>query len=303
MLTDLKYALRMLVKTPMFAVIAIFTLALGIGANSAIFSVVDTVLLRPLPFKDPDQIVMAWARYVNDSGGRGVHSFPDYVDLRDQSQSFSGMAAYTRTASTLSLTDDAQYLEGNAITPEIFDVLGVPPLLGRGFTQEDAKDQGERVVVLTYPLWKRAFGGDPKIVGQQITLSARGYTVIGVMPPGWKFPIEDEHIDYVIPLQYLTPAALTNRGAHFLSVVGRLKPGISMRQAQAELSAIAGRLSKQYPDTNMNFTSMDVVTLHADVVGDVRPALIILLGAVVLVLLIACANVANLLLARRVAQP
>lgn len=298
MLTDLKYALRMLVKTPMFAVIAIFTLALGIGANSAIFSVVDTVLLRPLPFKDPDHIVMVWARYVSDSEGRGVHSFPDYVDLRDQSQSFSGMAAYTRTAGTLSLTDDAQYLEGNAITPEIFDVLGVPPLLGRGFTQEDAKDQGERVVVLTYPLWKRAFGGDPKIIGQQITLSARGHTVIGVMPPGWKFPIEDEHIDYVIPLRYITPAALINRGAHFLSVVGRLKSGISMRQAQAELSAIAGRLSKQYPDTNMNFTSMDVVTLHADVVGDVRPALIILLGAVVLVLLIACANVANLLLAR-----
>src|SRR5664279_781918 len=203
MLTDLKYALRMLAKTPMFAIIAVLTLALGIGANSAIFSVVNTVLLQPLPFKNPDRIVMAWARYVNDSAGRGVHSFPDYADLRDQSQSFSGMAAYTRTACTLSLTDDAQYLEGNAITPEIFDVLGVPPLLGRGFTQEDAKDQGERVVVLAYPLWKRAFGGDPKIVGQQIMLSARGYTVIGVMPPGWKFPIEDEHIDYVIPLQYM----------------------------------------------------------------------------------------------------
>ena len=118
------------------------------------------------------------------------------------------------------------------------------------------------------------------------------------MPPGWKFPIEDEHIDYVIPLQYLVASALTNRGSHFLSVVGRLKPGVQIRQAEAELSAIAGRLSKQYPDTNMNFTSMAVVTLHSDVVGDVRPALIILLGAVALVLLIACANVANLLLAR-----
>jgi putative ABC transport system permease protein len=298
MITDLKYALRMLAKTPMFAIIAVLTLALGIGANSAIFSVVNTVLLQPLPFKDPDRIVMAWARYVNDSAGRGVHSFPDYADLRDQNRSFSGMAAYTRTACTLSLTDDAQYLEGNAITPEIFDVLGVPPLLGRGFTQEDAKDQGERVVVLTYPLWKRAFGGDPKIVGQQITLSGRGYTVIGVMPPGWKFPIEDEHIDYVIPLQYMVASALTNRGSHFLSVVGRLKPGVQIRQAEAELSAIAGRLSKQYPDTNTNFTSMAVVTLHSDVVGDVRPALFILLGAVALVLLIACANVANLLLAR-----
>jgi len=298
MLTDLKYALRMLAKTPMFAIIAILTLALGIGANSAIFSVVDTVLLRPLPFKDPERIVMAWSRYVNDNEGRGVHSFPDYEDLRDQSQSFSGMAAYTRTAGTLAQAEDAQALEGVAITPEIFDVLGVPPLLGRGFNQEEAKDQGARVVVLTYPLWQRAFGGDQKILGQQVTLSGRSHTVIGVMPPGWKFPVEDEHIDYVVPLQYLTASALTNRGSHFLSVVGRLKPGVRVQQAEAELSAIAGRLSKQYPDTNMNFTSMNVVTLHSDVVGDVRPALIILLGAVVLVLLIACANVANLLLAR-----
>jgi putative ABC transport system permease protein len=298
MLTDLKYALRMLAKTPGFAVIAVLTLALGIGANSAIFSVVDTVLLRPLPFKDPDRVVMAWSRYVNDTERRGVHSFPDYTDLRDQSQSFSGMAAYTRTAGTLAQAEDAQALEGVAITPEIFDVLGVPPLLGRGFNQDEAKDQGARVVVLTYPLWQRAFGGDRKILGQQITLSGRSHTVIGVMPQGWKFPIEDEHIDYVVPLQYLTASALKNRGSHFLSVVGRLKPGVPIQQAEAELSAIAGRLSKQYPDTNMNFTSMSVVTLHSDVVGDVRPALVILLGAVVLVLLIACANVANLLLAR-----
>jgi putative ABC transport system permease protein len=298
MLTDLKYALRMLTKTPMFAIIAVLTLALGIGANSAIFSVVDTVLLRPLPFKDPERIVMAWARYVNDSEGRGVHSFPDYTDLRDQNQSFSGMAAFTRTAGTLAQAEDAQALEGVAITPEIFDVLGVPPLLGRGFNQEEAKDQGARVVVLTYPLWQGAFGGDQKILGQQITLSGRSHTVIGVMPSGWKFPIEDERIDYVVPLQYLVASALNNRGSHFLSVAGRLKPGVQIPQAEAELSAIAGRLSKQYPDTNMNFTSMSVVTLHSDVVGNVRPALIILLGAVVLVLLIACANVANLLLAR-----
>ncbi|HWL93720.1 MAG TPA: ABC transporter permease, partial [Phycisphaerae bacterium] len=135
-------------------------------------------------------------------------------------------------------------------------------------------------------------------LGQQITISARTHTVIGVMPPGWKFPIEDEHIEYVVPLQYLVPTALTNRGSHFLSVVGRLKPGAQINQAEAELSAIAGRLSKQYPDTNLNFTGVAVVTLHNDVVGNVRPALMVMLGAVALVLLIACANVANLLLAR-----
>ncbi|MEY2563628.1 MAG: hypothetical protein QOH88_1821 [Verrucomicrobiota bacterium] len=300
MLIDLKYAFRMLVKTPAFAIIAVLTLALGIGANTAIFSVVDTVLLRPLPFKDPDQIAMVWGRYANDSGSvRGnVHSFPDYVDLRDQSQSFSSMAAYTRTGGTLAQAEDAEALEGVAITPEIFDVLGVPPLLGRGFTQEDAKNDANRVIVLNYPLWKRAFGGDPKIVGQQVMLSSRSYTVIGVMPPGWKFPIEDEHIDYALPLQYLTAATLNNRGSHFLSVVGRLKTGVSTRQAEAELTPIAGRLSKQYPDTNLNFNGVAIVTLHADVVGEVRPALIIMLGAVALVLLIACANVANLLLAR-----
>ncbi|HSP44355.1 MAG TPA: ABC transporter permease, partial [Chthoniobacterales bacterium] len=300
MITDFKYAFRMLIKAPVFAVIAILTLALGIGANSAIFSVIDTVLLRPLPFKNPGEIVMIWGRYANDSGPvRGnVHSYPDYADLRGQSQSIGAMAAYTRTAGTLSYADDAKYLEGIAISPEVFEVLGVEPLLGRGFTREDAKNEADRVVVLSYPLWKSSFGGDPKIIGQQITLSARAHTVIGVMPPGWKFPVEDEHIDYALPIEYLGAQTLNNRGAHFLSVVGRLKPGLQIQKAEAELTSIASRLSKQYPDTNLNFTGVSVVTLHSDVVGEVRPALIVLLGAVALVLLIACANVANLLLAR-----
>jgi putative ABC transport system permease protein len=300
MLTDLKYALRMLVKSPVFAVIAILTLALGIGANSAIFSVIDTVLLRPLPFKNPDEIVMLWGRYANDSGPvhGNVHSYPDYLDLREQSQSIAAMAAYTRTAGTLTYAEDAKYLEGIAITPDVFEVLGVQPLLGRGFTREDAKNEADRVIVLTYPLWKSSFGGDPKIVGQQIMLSSRPHTVIGVMPPGWKFPVEDEHIEFAIPVEYLGAQTLGNRGAHFLGVVGRLKPAVPIQKAEAELTSIASRLSKQYPDTNMNFTGMAVVTLHSDVVGEVRPALIVLLGAVALVLLIACANVANLLLAR-----
>jgi len=300
MLTDLKFAFRMLIKAPGFSIIAILTLALGIGANSAIFSVIDTVLLRPLPFKNPDEIVMIWGRYVNDSGPvRGnVHSFPDFTDLRDQSQTISAMAAYTRTAGTLTYAEDARYLEGVAITPEVFGVLGVQPMLGRGFSQDDAKNEADRVVVLSYQLWRTAFGGDPNIVGQQISLSSRSHTVIGVMPPSWKFPVEDEHIDYALPLQYLGVQTLNNRGAHFLSVVGRLKPGVPIQKAEAELTSIASRLSKQYPDTNLNFAGCAVVTLHNDVVGEVRPALIVMLGAVALVLLIACANVANLLLAR-----
>ena len=300
MITNLKFAIRVLLKSPAFTIIAILTLALGIGANSAIFSVIDAVLLRPLPFKNPDEIVMIWGRYANDQGPvrSNVHSYPDFVDLRDQNQSIVAMAAYTRTAGAMTHAEDAKYLEGVAITPEIFDVLGVQPLLGRAFTKEDAKNEADRVVVITYPLWKSAFGGDPRIIGQQINISARPYTVIGVMPPEWKFPIEDEHIEYVLPLEYLGGRFLTNRGSHFLSVVGRLKPGVQIQRAEAELSGIASRLSKQYPDSNMNFTGCVVVTLHSDVVGEVRPALIVLIGAVAFVLLIACANVANLLLAR-----
>jgi putative ABC transport system permease protein len=180
----------------------------------------------------------------------------------------------------------------------VFDVLGIQPLLGRGFTKEDAKNEADRVVVLTYPLWKSAFGSDPKIIGEKITISARPHTVIGVMPPSWKFPVEDDHIEYALPLDYLGQQFLGNRGSHFLTVVGRLKPGVAIKTAEAELTAIASRLSQQYPDTNLNFTGTAVVTLHSDVVGEVRPALMVLLGAVALVLLIACANVANLLLAR-----
>src|SRR5436190_21891370 len=285
MLTELKYALRMLIKAPVFTGIAVLTLALGIGANSAIFSVLDTLLLRPLPFKNPEEIVMVWGRYANDNGSvhGNVHSFPDYVDLRDQAQGISAIAAYTRTAGTLTSTEDAKYLEGIAITPEVFDVLGVAPLLGRAFTKEDAKNEADRVVVLTYPFWKSAFAGDPKIIGQKVTLSARPHTVIGVMPPGWKFPVEDEHIEYALPLEYLGQQYLSNRGSHFLTVVGRLKPGVPIKTAEAELTAIASRLSKQYPDTNLNFTGTSVVKLHTDVVGDVRPALFVLLGVVALV--------------------
>jgi putative ABC transport system permease protein len=249
-----------------------------------------------LPFKDPNRIVAVWAKSTNSDSD--VVAYPDYVDLRDQNQSFSAMTCYTRTAGTLSRAEDSQYLEGVATTPEIFDVLGVPPLLGRGFTREEATEGGPRVVVLTHQLWQRAFGSDAKILGQDITLSGRPHTVVGIMPQGWKFPVEDERIDYVSPVGYLPTSALNNRGAQFLSVTARLKPGVSIAQAQAEASAIMARLSAQHPNTNMNRTAAIVRSLHADVTGNVRPALFILLGAVALVLLIACANVANLLLAR-----
>ncbi|MBA2534563.1 MAG: ABC transporter permease, partial [Rubrobacter sp.] len=305
MITDLKYALRMLVKAPAFTAIAVLTLALGIGANSAIFSVIDTVMLKPLPFSNPDRIVMVWGRYSQSSGGgdRNVHSFPDYADFRDQAQSFEALASYTRAGAVLMHSEESQQLEGVAINAEIFDTLGVAPFLGRGFTREEDKPGAPPVVVLTHSLWQRAFGGDPKIIGQQITMTARSYTVVGVLPAGWRFPVQSERIDYVMPLQFVLGASgLQNRGSHSLEVVGRLKPGVALQQAEAELNTITARLAQQYPDTNTNFSGVSVVPLHASITGDIRPALIILLGAVALVLLIACANVANLLLARAAAR-
>ena len=305
MITDLKYALRMLLKAPAFTIIAVLTLALGIGANSAIFSVIDTVMLKPLPFPDPDRVVMVWGHAPASSGGgnRNVHSHPDYVDLRDQNQSFASMASYTRAGAVLSHGDESQELEGVAINAEVFETLGVAPFLGRGFTREEDKPGATPVVVITHSLWQRAFGGDPRVVGQQVTMTARSYTVVGVLPAGWKFPVQSERIDYVMPLQFVIGAkGLENRGAHFLEVVGRLKPGVALQQAEAELNTITARLAQQYPDTNTNFSAVSIVPLHASITGDVRPALLILLGAVALVLLIACANVANLLLARAAAR-
>src|SRR4051794_12870832 len=165
MINDLKYSLRMLLKSPGFSLIAIATLALGIGANSAIFSVIDTILLRPLPLPEPQQIVMIFGRSFQDGSDRNALAFLDYADIRDQAKSFSAVTAFTRTAGTLSAAEDSQYLEGVFATPELFDVLGVPPLLGRGFNKEDAQEGADRVIVLTYPTWQRAFGGEQNILG------------------------------------------------------------------------------------------------------------------------------------------
>ncbi|HSH37645.1 MAG TPA: ABC transporter permease [Chthoniobacterales bacterium] len=302
MINDLKYALRMLVKTPAFTIIAAITLALGIGANSAIFSVVDAILLRPLPFQDPDQLVTVWGRSPTEGGNRDALSFPDYADLRDDNKSFSALAAYRWTEGPLAGAGEMQLLRGVAVTAEIFRVLGVQPLLGRAYTADDHKEGAPYVIMLSHAFWQRGFGADQNVIGREITLSGRRLTVIGVMPPGWKFPVDQERIDYLAPLEYLPAAQLQNRGGHSVRVVGRLKPGVSIRQAEAETSAIASRLAREYPSTNANRLSTAVIKLHSDVVGDVRPALLILLGAVALVLLIACANVANLLLARAAAR-
>jgi putative ABC transport system permease protein len=296
MFNDFRYALRTLAKTPGFALIAILTLTLGIGANSAIFSVIDAVLLRPLPFSKPNELVAIWSQIARENSDKETESIPDYIDLRDQSQTLLALAAYTRAGAVLNGTEESRQLYGLAVTSDIFSVLGVSAARGRVYTRED-DNVDARVVVLSDHAWKTLFNSDPNIVGKQVSLSWRLYTVLGVMPAGFQFPVEGERADYFQPLHPLVPEEVNNRDGHFIRMVGRLKPGATIQQCEAEMKTIAARLEQQYPKSNTN-RSERVFSLHDDIVGDVRPALLTLVAAVVLVLLIACANVANLLLAR-----
>jgi putative ABC transport system permease protein len=285
----------MLIKTPGFAIIAILTLALGIGANSALFSVIDTVLLRPLPFKNPDQLVMVWNLLERGGNARDTVSFPDFYDYRAKSQSFNQMAYYGEADTVLGRASEARAVTGVCVGGDFFETLGAP-VLGRGFTAEEAKAGGPNVVVISHGLWQRAFAGNPAIVGEQVTMTSRTYTILGVMGSGRRFPVEATASDFIIPYEPLV-TDVTNRGLHNLKLIGRLKPGVSIKQAEPEMKAIAAELERQYPNSNAGRT-ITLAPLLQEIVGNVRPALLVLLGAVVLVLLIACANVANLLLAR-----
>jgi putative ABC transport system permease protein len=302
MLNDLRYAFRQLIKSPGFTIVAVITLALGIGANSAIFSVIDAVLLRSLPFPNSDRLTMLWGTAPqHPDNDKQVHSYPDFLDLHAQNHTFAAMAAYTGVSAIWGTGEGSEDVPGLAATSDIFAVLGVQPLLGRGFSRDDEKLDAARVVVISYSFWQRHFAGDPNIIGKQATVAGRAYTITGVMPRGWKFPVQREKIDYVAPALPLfsgsTPSYIDRRGAHFLDVVGRLKPGIDLRTATADLQTIAAQLAKQYPDSDAGRTER-AVGLQSDIVGNVRPALLVLMAAVALVLLIACANVANLFLAR-----
>ena len=301
---DLRYGLRVLIKNPGFTAIAVLTLALGIGANTAIFSVVNAVLLRPLPYKDSDRLVMVWEVDQKKGVNHVQVSAPNYVDWRDQNEVFEQMAAaFARPDTGVNLTDgtNPEWVQAAVTTGNLFSVLGIQPALGRAFLPEEEKQGNNRVAILSDSLWRRHFNGDRSIVGKAITLDSRSYTVVGVLPADFDFPTPhsvDSAAKPKGPVELYIPAVLgKHRGGHNYRVIARLKPGVTLQQAQAHMNTVAARLQQQYPDQQAGMGA-SVVSLSEQVVGKVRMALFIMLGAVGFVLLIACANIANLLLAR-----
>src|SRR6266850_2415269 len=300
-LQDIRYGIRMLLKSPGVSIIAIIALALGIGANTAIFSVVNAVLLRPLPFANPEKLMSVWETDSVRGQKRGTASYPNFADWRSQNHVFERLASFHGSDFILTGRGESARLQGSVINADLFPLLGVAPMLGRGFLpEEDNPSETGRVVVLSQELFQKRFNSDAGILNQSITLDGKNYTIVGVMPRGFQFPIQNEAVELwtTVALDREGKEPITDqRGAHYMHVVARLKQGVSKEQAQAELTAIAARLEQQYPDKNLH-KGVAIEPVLESLVGDVRPALLILLGAVACVLLIACANVANLLLAR-----
>ena len=299
---DLRYGARSLRKNPGFTFIALITLILGIGANTAIFSVVNAVLLRPLPYKDPEQLVWIWE--VQAQQDRSQFSPAEFLDYQAQNQSFTALAAYRNMSLTLTGAGEPDQLGGLIVTANFFSLLGVEAQVGRIFQPEDGLAGALRAAVISHGYWQKRFAGDKNVIGKTLTVSGEPVTLVGVMPPGfqddsfqiWLNPhqiVPDWHLHSTVDL-------LSQRHTGYLRVLGRLKPGVNIPQAQADLNTIAARLQQQYPRATKHSASMS--SLHDQVVGDVRPALLVLFGAVGLVLLIACANVTSLMLARAAAR-
>jgi putative ABC transport system permease protein len=287
---DLRYALRMLVKGPAFTIIAVITLALGIGANTAIFSVVNAVLLRALPYADPDRLVIL------QHEGHSGNSAANFLDWKRDNHVFENMGAAEGWSPNLTGVDKPEEIEGLHVTSEIFPVLGIRPILGRTFTPDEDRAGHDHEVVLSYGFWQRHFGGSKDVVGRTIEFNGEPYDIVGVMPAGFRFaPFWDTKAEVWSPLILNPDDRIINSKRIFL----RLKPGVSIQQAQAEMTTIAARLEKQFPGTNKDLV---VTPLKDKVVGDLRPALLVLLGAVGFVLLIACANIAHMFLARASAR-
>ena len=292
---DLAYALRRLAHAPGFSLVAIATLALGIGANSAIFSVINAVLLKPLPYAEPGQLVMLSQTW---KGEPTVYSPQNFLDVAAAAQSFESLAAVDGGGITLTGRGAPARLEGSAVSASFFGLLRARPVLGRGFRAEENEPGRNKVVVLSHALWRGRFGGDPAIVGQTIQLNREPHEVVGVAPPNLDYPAGAE---LWTPMEYDAVFRSHSRGAWYLTVLGRLRPGVSVESARGEVATIAARLAKQYPDQNEGVGGT-VRLLHQAMIGQKRTALLVLLDAVNLVLLIACVNVANLLLARVAAR-
>ncbi|HSE98986.1 MAG TPA: ABC transporter permease [Blastocatellia bacterium] len=293
---DIKYGVRMLLRQPVFTVVAVLTLAMGIGANSAIFSVINAVLLRPLALHEPERIIKIWES--KPEGFTGTASVPNLVDWREQNDVFTNIAAYQFANFSLQGQDYPERVRGLTATPDLFDVLGVAPQIGRTFTSEEDQAGSHRVVVLSHRLWQRNFGGDREIVGREVMLNGESYTVVGVMPASFIFP--GQTTELWVPLVF-TETQRASRGTHAFFAIGRLKPGVTFEQAQEQMIAIASRIEQQYPNEQA-LRSVLLIPLQEETVRFIRPALFVLLGAVGLVLLIACTNVANLQLARASAR-
>src|SRR5205823_5402321 len=292
LLQDLRYALRQLRKSPGFALFAGAALALGIAATTAVFSVTDAVLLRPLSYRDPSRLVMIWQDDSNFGFPRNNPTPFAYMQWKERNRVFEGMAALRHDSLNLTGHGTPEYLHTDTVTANFFSVLGVNPVRGRAFSTDDGHPGAPLTAVLSYGLWVRRFGADPQIVGQHLLLSGAKYTVIGVMPRGFRFL--DPQIDAWVPSQWTSQFIEDEKTSHFLTMVGRLRGGISVAQAQGEMAA----LGKQLAATDPWDADAVLVPLQEQISGNVRPLILVLLGAVAFLLLIACANVANLSLAR-----
>src|ERR1043166_3919861 len=300
-LQDLKYALRMLRKNPAFTTVAILTLAVGIGANSAIFSVVNSVLLRPLPYRQPGQLVRVYSEFPTMQLKKFWLSPPELLDIQREAKSWEAIGAWAPGGQNVGTESEPLRVTSAGITRSLIDVLGVQPERGRNFTEEEDRNGGPNVAIISHGLWQKGFGGANDIIGKQIQVNSQTTTVVGVMPANFAFPPgSNDQVEILLPFQF-DPANPGNRGSHFLSVIGRLKPGVSIDQAQSEMTSLmSGWKSENRARHLLNPMNHPVVMLglHEDVVGSARKAVWLLMAAVGFVLLIACVNVANLLLAR-----
>lgn len=301
--SDLQFAARLLLKRPVFASIAIITLALGIGATSAIFSVVNAVILRPLPYPNSERVVTI-------SGGLAVKGLedigaspPEFINYREQARSFEQVAAYATISTTLTGAGEPERITATLASAALFPLLGVEPSVGRPFLAHEDQDGNDNVAVISHRQWARRFNSDPDVAGKSLTLNGKSYTIVGVMPQGLEFP--DQTSDVWLPMALSSDqSSEKERGSHWMQVVGLLKPGVTIEQARAEMSTIAAEMQRQHPEVYPEDSGwrVKVILMHERVVGDVKPALILMLCAVGFVLLIACANVANLQLARTAAR-